>query len=64
MKRLWNQLAHLIRSDEGPTAVQYALLLLLAFLTCLTLITAAGERSAVVTYPPDAPVHSSPVPSF
>lgn len=62
MKTLWNQLTQLIRSDDGPTAVQYALLLLLAFLTCLTLITAAGERSAVVTYPPDVPAQSSLVP--
>ena len=52
MRDAWKKLTRFVRREDGPTAVQYALLLLLALLTCLTIITAIGQRTAVGTYPP------------
>jgi Flp pilus assembly pilin Flp len=52
MRNAWNKLTRFLHAETGPTAVQYALLLLLAFLTCLTIITLLGQWSAGGTYPP------------
>jgi pilus assembly protein Flp/PilA len=54
MKTAWNRVKRFLVAQDGPTAVQYALLLLLAILTCLTIITAIGQRTAVNTFAPDA----------
>ena len=52
MRNAWKKLTRFVRREDGPTAVQYALLLLLAFLACLTIITGIGQRTARGTYPP------------
>ncbi len=53
MRNAWKKLTRFVRREDGPTAVQYALLLLLALLTCLTIINAIGQRTAGGTvYPP------------
>lgn len=46
MNNAWNPIASLVRSRVKPTAVHYALLLLLALLAGLTMITAVGHRTA------------------
>ena len=52
MRNAWKRLTSFLRREDGPTAVQYALLLLLALLTCLTIITAIGQQTAGRAYPP------------
>jgi pilus assembly protein Flp/PilA len=53
MRNAWKKLTRFVRREDGPTAVQYALLLLLALLTCLTIITVIGQRTAGgPIYPP------------
>jgi len=52
MRTTWNRVKRFFVSENGPTAVQYALLLLLAILTCLTIITAIGQRTGVNTFGP------------
>lgn len=56
MSIAWNGFKRFLVSQDGPTAVQYALLLMLAILTCLTIITAIGQRTARNTFAPDARV--------
>jgi pilus assembly protein Flp/PilA len=52
MRNAWKRLTNFLRREDGPTAVQYALLLLLALLACLTIITAVGKQTAGGVYPP------------
>jgi len=56
MSIAWNRVKRFFVSQDGPTAVQYALLLMLAILTCLTIITAIGQHTARNTFAPDAQV--------
>jgi len=58
MSIAWNRVKRFLVSQDGPTAVQYALLLLLAILTCLTIITAVGQRTACNTYAPPSGIES------
>jgi pilus assembly protein Flp/PilA len=46
MKTLLKKLLRLIRDEAGPTAVEYAMLLMLLILVCLTGITAIGQLTA------------------
>ena len=46
MNRLSKTLIRFLLDDEGPTAVEYAMLLMLVFLACLTAITAIGQTTA------------------
>lgn len=46
MNRLSKTLIRFLLDDEGPTAVEYAMLLMLVFLGCLTAITAIGQITA------------------
>jgi pilus assembly protein Flp/PilA len=52
MRKVWKRFVSFLRREDGPTAVQYALLLLLALLTCLTIITGIGRQTAGGAYPP------------
>jgi len=56
MRTAWNRVKRFLVSDRGPTAIQYAFLLLLAILTCLTIITAIGQRTAVNTLAPEGAI--------
>jgi len=56
MRNAWKRLTKFVRREDGPTAVQYALLLLLALLACLTIITVIGQWTAGGTYPPGVAV--------
>ncbi len=54
MGTVWTRVKRFLVSESGPTAVQYAMLLLLAVLACLTIITAIGQRTAVNEFEPPA----------
>jgi pilus assembly protein Flp/PilA len=46
MKRLVRSIARFLADQGGPTAVEYAMLMLLVFLACLTAITLVGQSTA------------------
>ena len=45
MKKLTTKLRSFLRSDDGPTAVEYAVMLALIVVVCLTTIRAVGTNS-------------------
>jgi pilus assembly protein Flp/PilA len=45
MKSILNKIVRFLICEEGPTAVEYALLLMLVFLACLTAIVFLGQRT-------------------
>lgn len=45
MKLLAKKLRHLIVSEDGPTAVEYAVMLALIVVVCLTAISAIGTSA-------------------
>lgn len=45
MKLLVKKLRHFIRSEDGPTAVEYAVMLALIVVVCLTAISAIGTSA-------------------
>jgi pilus assembly protein Flp/PilA len=46
MKELFARAIRFLRDDDGPTTVEYAMMLLLVLLAILTAITALGESTA------------------
>jgi pilus assembly protein Flp/PilA len=46
MKSLALKIGRFLRSDDGPTAVEYAVMLALIVIVCLTAITAVGTKSS------------------
>jgi len=46
MKSLFKKLLRLISDEAGPTAVEYATMVMLVVLVCLTGITAIGQLTA------------------
>ena len=46
MKQFLNQVKHFIVSEDGPTAVEYAVMLALIVVVCLTAITAIGTNAS------------------
>lgn len=46
MRRLLIHTARFLRSEDGPTAVEYAILLALVILVCLTAIRAFGTKTS------------------
>lgn len=46
MKRLLRHIARFLADEQGPTAVEYAMLMLLIFLACLTVITLVGQSTS------------------
>jgi pilus assembly protein Flp/PilA len=46
MNRFSKTLIRFLLDEEGPTAVEYAMLVMLVFLGCLTAITAIGQITA------------------
>jgi pilus assembly protein Flp/PilA len=45
MKAFLKSIARFVRSEQGPTAVEYAMLLLLIFLACLSMIVLLGQST-------------------
>ena len=46
MKSLAKKLQRFLVSEDGPTAVEYAVMLALIIIVCLTAITAIGQQAA------------------
>ncbi|RIK72361.1 MAG: Flp family type IVb pilin [Planctomycetota bacterium] len=46
MKRFAAKLQRLLQSEDGPTAVEYAVMLALIVIVCLTAIRAIGTNAA------------------
>ena len=45
MKRFTQGLANFLRNEDGPTAVEYAVMLALIIVVCITAITALGSNA-------------------
>jgi pilus assembly protein Flp/PilA len=46
MKLLAERMRRFLQSEDGPTAVEYAVMLALIVVVCLTAITAVGTKSS------------------
>ena len=46
MKGLVTKMRRFLKSEDGPTAVEYAVMLALIIIVCLTAITAVGTQAA------------------
>ena len=46
MRRHWQLLTRLIESEDGPTAVEYAVMLALVLLVCLVAIRSFGTTTS------------------
>ena len=46
MNELFSRLVNFLRDDDGPTTVEYAMMLLLVLLAVLTVITSLGLATA------------------
>jgi pilus assembly protein Flp/PilA len=45
LKKFASHLAQFVRSEDGPTAVEYAVMLALIIVVCITAITALGSNA-------------------
>ena len=45
MKKFANKVQRFLASEDGPTAVEYAVMLALIIIVCLTTITAVGSNA-------------------
>jgi pilus assembly protein Flp/PilA len=45
MSRFTQQLAHIFREEDGPTAVEYAVMLALIIVVCMTAISTLGSST-------------------
>ena len=45
MKQLGNALVRFLKNEDGPTAVEYAVMLALIIVVCISAITALGSNS-------------------
>ncbi|MEX0977429.1 MAG: Flp family type IVb pilin [Pirellulales bacterium] len=45
MKKLFQRVDHFIRSEDGPTAVEYAVMLALIIIVCLVAIQSLGSNA-------------------
>jgi pilus assembly protein Flp/PilA len=46
MKLFLNSVRRFVKSEDGPTAVEYAVMLALIVIVCLTAISAIGSRAS------------------
>ena len=46
MKSLAKKVLHFLKAEDGPTAVEYAVMLALIIIVCLTAITAVGTQAS------------------
>ena len=45
MKRFFSKIKQLVRSEDGPTAVEYAVMLAVIIIVCLAAIQAVGDKA-------------------
>ncbi len=45
MSKLWNAAVNFIKNEDGPTAVEYAVMLALIIVVCITAITTLGTNA-------------------
>jgi pilus assembly protein Flp/PilA len=45
MKKLMQRVANFLKREDGPTAVEYAVMLALIIVVCITAITALGTNA-------------------
>jgi pilus assembly protein Flp/PilA len=45
MKRLFQKVARFLKKEDGPTAVEYAVMLALIIVVCLVAITTLGSQA-------------------
>jgi pilus assembly protein Flp/PilA len=45
MLKLWNATVTFIKNEDGPTAVEYAVMLALIVVVCITAITSLGNNA-------------------
>lgn len=48
MTKTFRALAHFLKSEDGPTAVEYAIMLALIIIVCVTSIALIGTRANLV----------------
>jgi pilus assembly protein Flp/PilA len=46
MKSTWNTLVSFVKDESGPTAVEYAVMLALIIVVCITAVTALGTNTS------------------
>jgi pilus assembly protein Flp/PilA len=46
LSTLRRQVAHFLRNEDGPTAVEYAVMLALIIVVCISAITALGTNAS------------------
>jgi pilus assembly protein Flp/PilA len=46
MKSLWNKLVSFASDESGPTAVEYAVMLALIIVVCITAVTVLGTNAS------------------
>ena len=46
MKTVWNRLVSFAKDESGPTAVEYAVMLALIIVVCITAVTALGTNAS------------------
>jgi pilus assembly protein Flp/PilA len=47
MKTMWNNVVNFLKREDGPTAVEYAVMLALIIVVCITAITTLGTKANV-----------------
>ena len=45
MKKFWNSIVSFVKNEDGPTAVEYAVMLALIIVVCITAITTLGTNA-------------------
>jgi pilus assembly protein Flp/PilA len=45
MRQLFSRVAHFLQEEDGPTAVEYAVMLALIIVVCITSITILGSNA-------------------
>jgi len=45
MRKLWQQVGRFLANEDGPTAVEYAVMLALIVVVCITAITTMGTNA-------------------
>ena len=59
MKRFLQSITRFLADEHGPTAVEYAMLMLLVFLACLTAVTMMGQSTVASFQDSSASMHSA-----
>ena len=46
MRKFWQGVVNFVKREDGPTAVEYAVMLALIIVVCITAITALGTNAS------------------